>query len=118
VRTKNIWKGQPATPPGVQVAVNGYSDGRVHCQERKGVVQQDAEKVRRPVLFIWSVWSVWFVWVNETNQMNKTNPDEQDQPIAPVPPVLLSYPGGCFPLAPDVKAIEVLLWRNGFSAAC
>jgi hypothetical protein len=25
---------------------------------------QDAEKVRQPVLFIWSVQSVWFVWLN------------------------------------------------------
>jgi hypothetical protein len=57
-------EGTTRPPPGVQVAVNGYSDGKAHCQERKGVVQQDAEKVRRPVLFIWSVRSVWFVWLH------------------------------------------------------
>jgi len=38
---------------------------------------QDAEKVRQPVLFIWSVWLVWSirsvscVWLNETNQMDQ-----------------------------------------------
>jgi hypothetical protein len=100
----------------VQVAVNGYSDGRAHCQERKGVVQQNAEKVRRPVLFIWSVRSVWsvsfnwfvwfvlFIWLNQINRINQINKTNQ----------ITSQTG----LVPDVKAIEVLLWRNGFSAAC
>jgi hypothetical protein len=40
-------------------------------------LQQAAEKVRQPVLFIWSVWFVLFVWLNETNQMNQINQRNQ-----------------------------------------
>ena len=40
------------------------SDGSTLPGKEGGVVQQDAEKVRRPVLFIWSVRSVWFVWLH------------------------------------------------------
>jgi hypothetical protein len=45
--------------------------------------EQDAEKVRLPVLFIWSVSSVWSirsvscVWLNETNQIDQTNQRDQ-----------------------------------------
>lgn len=44
------------------------------------VATQDAEEVRQPVLFIWSIrsvwsglfiWFVWFVWLNKTNQINQ-----------------------------------------------
>ena len=38
-----------------------------------GLIQQNAETVRQPVLFIWSVRSVWFVWLHETNQMDQTD---------------------------------------------
>ena len=50
---------------------------------------QDAEKIRQPVLFIWSVRSVWFVWsisfiwfvlfvwLNATNQIDSI--DQKDQ---------------------------------------
>src|SRR5467141_1072916 len=51
---------------------------------------QDAEKVRQPVLFIWSVRSVWFVWLNETHQINRQTG-----------------------LVPDVQTIEILLCRKG-----
>ncbi|TKS64580.1 MAG: hypothetical protein EWM73_00307 [Nitrospira sp.] len=54
--------------------------------------EQDAEKVRQPVLFIWSVRSVWFVWLHETNQM-----DQADQ---------ITRQTG---LVPDVRTIEVLV---------
>jgi hypothetical protein len=38
---------------------------------------QDAEKVRQPVLFIWSVRSVWFVWLNQPNQIDQINQTNQ-----------------------------------------
>ena len=46
---------------------------------------QDAENVRQPVLFIWSIWFVWsvssnwfvwfvlFIWLNQTNRINQMN---------------------------------------------
>jgi hypothetical protein len=37
------------------------------------LLEQDAEKIRQPVLFIWSIRSVWFVWLHETNQMDQTD---------------------------------------------
>ena len=49
------------------------------------LLYQDGEKVRQPVLFIWSVRSVWsvsfnwfvwfvlFVWLNQTNRINQMN---------------------------------------------
>ena len=43
------------------------------------LLKQEAEKVRQPVLFMWSVWSVWFVWsvlfiwLNQTNQTGQRN---------------------------------------------
>ena len=63
-----------------------------------GLLSQDAEKVRQPVLFIWSIRSVWFVWLHETHQTDQ-----------------ITRQTG---LVPDVQAIEVLLYRNGFFAAC
>jgi hypothetical protein len=39
-------------------------------------------------------------------------------PFPPFQPDSLDYSAGCFPFVPDVQAIEVLLWRNGFPAAC
>jgi len=62
---------------------------------------QAVEKIRQPVLFIWSVRSVWFVWLNWTKQMDQT--DQITRQIG---------------LVPDMQANEVLLCRNGFPAAC
>ena len=42
---------------------------RLHLLPRS----QDAEKVRQPVLFIWSVRCFLFVWLHETNQMDQTD---------------------------------------------
>src|SRR4029077_13058948 len=80
---------------------------------------QDAEKVRRPVLFVWSVrsvWSVsfnWFVWfvlfiwlnqINRINQMNQINKTNQ-----------ITRQTG---LVSDRWPLEVLACRQSFSAAC
>jgi hypothetical protein len=72
--------------------------GVQHRPERKGAIQQDAEKVRQPVLFMWSVRSVWFVWLHETHQMDQ-----------------ITRQTG---LVPHVQAIEVLAYHNSFSPAC
>jgi len=55
------------------------------CRE-SDTVWQDAEKVRQPVLFIWSVSSVWsvsIIWLNQTNQRDQINQmnqrDQMDQ---------------------------------------
>jgi hypothetical protein len=71
---------------------------------------QDAEKVRQPVLFIWSVRSVWsvsfnwfvlFIWLNQTNQIDQINQiTRQTWHVS------------------TVQVIEALLYRNGTSAAC
>ena len=39
-----------------------------------GLLSQDAEKVRQPVLFLWSVRTVSSIWLNQTNQI-----DQMDQ---------------------------------------
>ena len=40
--------------------------------------QQDAEKVRQPVLFIWSIQSVSIVWLNQTDPTDQI--DQRDPP--------------------------------------
>ena len=64
-------------------------------------LEQDAEKVRQLVLFIWSVWSVWFVWLHETNQM-----DQKDQTNRQTGLVL------------DMQLIETLLAPKWLFAVC
>jgi len=76
-------------------------------------VEQDAEKVRQPVLFIWSVRSVWFVlfiWLNQTNRINQMNQINQINKTNQI-----TRQTG---LVPNVQAIEVRLRRNGISVAC
>jgi hypothetical protein len=63
--------------------------------------EQDAEKVRPPVLFIWPVRSVWFVWLHETNQIDQTSQ--------------LTRQTG---LVPHVRTIEVAVDQHRFSAPC
>ena len=62
-----------------------------------GLLSQDADKVRQPVLFIWSVRSVSSIWLNQTNQI-----DQMDQTDRTCPARLSSSQA-------DVRAIEVLL---------
>ena len=56
--------------------------------------RQDAEKVRQPVLFIWSIRPVRFVWLHETGQTDQITRETG--------------------LGPDVKASEILtcVWQR------
>jgi hypothetical protein len=54
-------------------------------QTQAAEFSQDADKVRQPVMFMWSVRSVWsvsfiwfvwfvlFIWLNQTNRINQMN---------------------------------------------
>jgi len=59
--------------------------------------RQDAEKVRQPVLFIWSIRSVRFVWLHETSQTDQTDQITRETG-----------------LGPDVQASEILMcvWQR------
>jgi hypothetical protein len=52
---------------------NGYRVRELWREINGPSLKQDAEKVRQPVLFMWSVRSVWCVWLHETNQMDQTD---------------------------------------------
>ena len=78
---------------------------------------QDAEKVRQPVLFIWSVWFVWSIqsvlcdWLNETNQMDQIDQVTRQTAVSAawlptVAPVVWSI------VPQTVEERRVIIWRR------